>query len=114
MAMPAMQAVSRRPCRSPKLTPVDHFARLREPLLTRFAIGRAMLVSWFRSSQYHRYRDHPNFRIGTLRSPRGQGMAEPVSQEQVFAKCAGRLIPFLMLLYFFNYLDRVNVGFAAL
>jgi ACS family tartrate transporter-like MFS transporter len=39
-------------------------------------------------------------------------MAEP--GEQVFAKCAGRLIPFLMLLYFFNYLDRVNVGFAAL
>jgi ACS family tartrate transporter-like MFS transporter len=35
-------------------------------------------------------------------------------EEQVFAKCAGRLIPFLMLLYFFNYLDRVNVGFAAL
>src|SRR3954471_19979813 len=45
---------------------------------------------------------------------RGQGMAEPVSQEQVFAKCAARLIPFLMLLYFVNYLDRVNVGFAAL
>jgi ACS family tartrate transporter-like MFS transporter len=45
----------------------------------------------------------------------GQGMAErPQQQEQVFAKCAGRLIPFLMLLYFFNYLDRVNVGFAAL
>ena len=41
-------------------------------------------------------------------------MAEPQQQEQVFAKCAGRLIPFLMLLYFFNYLDRVNVGFAAL
>jgi len=42
-------------------------------------------------------------------------MAEPAQQqEQVFAKCAGRLIPFLMLLYFFNYLDRVNVGFAAL
>src|SRR3954454_11181651 len=35
-------------------------------------------------------------------------------QEQVFAKCAKRLIPFIMLLYFFNYLDRVNVGFAAL
>src|SRR3954464_9536856 len=45
---------------------------------------------------------------------RGQGMAEPQQQEQVFAKCAGRLIPFLMLLYLFNYLDRVNVGFAAL
>jgi len=41
-------------------------------------------------------------------------MAEPQEQEQVFAKCAGRLIPFLMLLYFFNYLDRVNVGFAGL
>jgi len=41
-------------------------------------------------------------------------MAEPQQQEQVFAKCAGRLIPFLMLLYFFNYLDRVNVGFAGL
>jgi ACS family tartrate transporter-like MFS transporter len=35
-------------------------------------------------------------------------------QEQVFAKCAGRLIPFIMLLYVTNYLDRVNVGFAAL
>ena len=35
-------------------------------------------------------------------------------QEQVFAKCAWRLIPFMMLLYFTNYLDRVNVGFAAL
>jgi ACS family tartrate transporter-like MFS transporter len=35
-------------------------------------------------------------------------------QDQVFAKCAKRLIPFLMLLYFTNYLDRVNVGFAAL
>src|SRR5262244_1598312 len=40
-------------------------------------------------------------------------MAEP-KQEQVFAKCAGRLIPFIMLLYVANYLDRVNVGFAAL
>src|SRR3954466_10983143 len=35
-------------------------------------------------------------------------------QEQVFAKCARRLIPFMMLLYITNYLDRVNVGFAAL
>ncbi len=34
--------------------------------------------------------------------------------EQVFAKCAWRLIPFMMLLYVTNYLDRVNVGFAAL
>lgn len=35
-------------------------------------------------------------------------------KEQVFAKCAKRLIPFIMLLYVTNYLDRVNVGFAAL
>jgi len=35
-------------------------------------------------------------------------------QEQVFAKCARRLIPFIMLLYVANYLDRVNVSFAAL
>jgi ACS family tartrate transporter-like MFS transporter len=45
-------------------------------------------------------------------------MATPEQQEkqpdQVFAKCAGRLIPFMMLLYITNYLDRVNVGFAAL
>jgi MFS transporter, ACS family, tartrate transporter len=35
-------------------------------------------------------------------------------QEQVFVKCAWRLIPFMMLLYFINIIDRVNVGFAAL
>jgi ACS family tartrate transporter-like MFS transporter len=35
-------------------------------------------------------------------------------QERVFAKCAWRLIPFMMLLYVCNFLDRVNVGFAAL
>jgi ACS family tartrate transporter-like MFS transporter len=34
--------------------------------------------------------------------------------EKVFAKCAWRLIPFMVLLYVINYLDRVNVGFAAL
>jgi len=39
---------------------------------------------------------------------------EQERQDQVFAKCAGRLIPFMMLLYVTNYLDRVNVGFAAL
>jgi MFS transporter, ACS family, tartrate transporter len=32
----------------------------------------------------------------------------------VFAKCAWRLIPFIALLYVANYIDRVNVGFAAL
>lgn len=35
-------------------------------------------------------------------------------KEQVFAKCAWRLIPFIVLLYVINYIDRVNVGFASL
>lgn len=35
-------------------------------------------------------------------------------QNQVFVKCAWRLLPLMMLLYFFNITDRVNVGFAAL
>ncbi len=35
-------------------------------------------------------------------------------QDPLFAKCAWRLVPFMMLLYVTNYLDRVNVGFAAL
>ncbi|HEY1961120.1 MAG TPA: MFS transporter [Rhizomicrobium sp.] len=34
--------------------------------------------------------------------------------KQVFAKAGWRLIPFLMALYVANFLDRVNVGFAAL
>ncbi|HWU54100.1 MAG TPA: MFS transporter, partial [Rhizomicrobium sp.] len=37
-----------------------------------------------------------------------------MSDDRVFATCAWRLIPFMMLLYIVNYLDRVNVGFAAL
>src|SRR5215475_15604076 len=37
-----------------------------------------------------------------------------MNQDRVFAKCAWRLIPFMMLLYVVNYIDRVNVGFAAL
>jgi ACS family tartrate transporter-like MFS transporter len=35
-------------------------------------------------------------------------------EDRVFAKAAWRLIPFMMLLYVCNFLDRVNVGFAAL
>src|SRR5258706_8929990 len=35
-------------------------------------------------------------------------------EDQVFAKCAWRLIPFMMLLYVVNFVDRLNVGFAAL
>jgi len=37
-----------------------------------------------------------------------------MSEQQIFAKCAWRLIPFMMLLYFVNFLDRTNVAFAAL
>ena len=35
-------------------------------------------------------------------------------QASIVAKCAWRLIPFMVLLYFVNFIDRVNVGFAAL
>ena len=37
-----------------------------------------------------------------------------MSGDRVFAKCAWRLIPLMAALYFVNFLDRVNVGFAAL
>jgi ACS family tartrate transporter-like MFS transporter len=35
-------------------------------------------------------------------------------QDRVLAKCAWRLVPFLGLLYPVSYIDRANVGFAAL
>ena len=34
--------------------------------------------------------------------------------ERVFAKCAWRLIPLVVVLYIVSFIDRVNVGFAAL
>lgn len=37
-----------------------------------------------------------------------------MDQEQLFGKCAWRLMPLMTLLYFVNIMDRVNVGFAAL
>jgi ACS family tartrate transporter-like MFS transporter len=37
-----------------------------------------------------------------------------MTDEQVFGKCQRRLIPFIFLLYLVNYIDRVNVSFAAL
>jgi MFS transporter, ACS family, tartrate transporter len=36
------------------------------------------------------------------------------NEAKIFAKCGSRLIPFLVLLFVVNFLDRVNVGFAAL
>ena len=37
-----------------------------------------------------------------------------MSEHQIFAKCAWRLMPLVVLAYVVNYLDRTNVGFAAL
>ena len=37
-----------------------------------------------------------------------------MSEQQIFSKCAWRLIPFMTLLFLFNFIDRLNVGFAAL
>src|SRR6266566_4106106 len=42
------------------------------------------------------------------------GAGVDMTEDQIFARCAKRLIPFIMLLYVVNYIDRVNVGFAAL
>ena len=36
-----------------------------------------------------------------------------MSEDAIFRKCAWRLIPLIALLYLVNYIDRVNVGFAA-
>src|SRR5215831_3113830 len=35
-------------------------------------------------------------------------------EQRVMRKVAFRIVPFIMLLYFVAYIDRVNVGFAAL
>jgi ACS family tartrate transporter-like MFS transporter len=37
-----------------------------------------------------------------------------MSEQQIFAKCAWRLIPLMVAAYLANFIDRVNVGFAAL
>src|SRR5262249_20663098 len=46
--------------------------------------------------------------------PPGEGQGRMDEQDRVFVKCAWRLIPFVMLLYLVSYIDRVNIGFAAL
>ncbi|HWZ01821.1 MAG TPA: MFS transporter, partial [Edaphobacter sp.] len=40
--------------------------------------------------------------------------ASSLLEERAIRKITWRLIPFLMLLYFVAFLDRINVGFAAL
>src|ERR1700739_1021350 len=42
------------------------------------------------------------------------GMTTSVTEDQVTRAVFRRLVPFLMLCYFVAYVDRVNVGFAAL
>jgi hypothetical protein len=37
-----------------------------------------------------------------------------MADDRVFDKCARRLIPFITLIFFSNFLDRANAGFAAL
>lgn len=39
---------------------------------------------------------------------------EHISEQQVIKKLNLQIIPFLMLMYIANYIDRVNIGFAAL
>jgi ACS family tartrate transporter-like MFS transporter len=41
-------------------------------------------------------------------------LADQVDGQRVFSKIAWRLIPYIFILYILAYLDRVNVGFAAL
>ena len=37
-----------------------------------------------------------------------------MSEQHIFARCAWRLIPLMVAAYLANFIDRVNVGFAAL
>ena len=48
------------------------------------------------------------------RPPSTHAGAAPVSDRATLRKVTRRLIPFMFLLYVVNYLDRINVSFAAL
>jgi len=58
--------------------------------------------------------------LGTLpgsksgRQPRADHFADPLTGPATLAKVGRKLLPFAFLLYIVNYLDRINVGFAAL
>ena len=47
-------------------------------------------------------------------TPPGSVSEDSELGRRVVAKVARRLVPFMMLLYFVNYLDRTNIGFAEL
>src|SRR5438105_323533 len=44
----------------------------------------------------------------------GIGIREETMEARVISKVSRRIVPFVALCYFVCYLDRVNVGFAAL
>ena len=44
----------------------------------------------------------------------GGGYGAAGGEDRTFGKCAWRLLPLIMLAYVVNYIDRTNVGFAAL
>jgi len=50
----------------------------------------------------------------SLRQIKAEEQMNIGGHDRVFAKCGRMLIPFMVLLYAVNYLDRVNVGFAGL
>src|ERR1700709_1039045 len=50
---------------------------------------------------------------GCSTRPRERSPMDPI-EKRTIAKVSRRIVPFLMLCYFVAYLDRVNVGFAAL
>jgi ACS family tartrate transporter-like MFS transporter len=55
---------------------------------------------------------HPPDALATRGTDRDSARADPSAT--ALARVSRRLIPFLLLLYILNFLDRVNVGFAAL
>src|SRR5256885_10562834 len=94
--------------------------------LGRLALGRAE-TSRARKRRAGPYRAADCRRIGIGDRERGRsarnlvierrrsgGILSALATEQVFAKAAWRLIPFMALLYLISIIDRLNVGFAAL
>lgn len=47
-------------------------------------------------------------------TPASRPLPQPDGMAATYRKILLRLIPFLFVCYLFNYLDRVNVGFAKL
>ena len=46
--------------------------------------------------------------------PRQTSVNPQLSESALLARVRRRLIPFMFLLYIVSYLDRINIGFAAL